>query len=309
MTTGVISRGLSQLPVVPGKEAEVLNREVNPMIRELRTSLAATGALVDEAAVRLSVLEAEIDALQLAMGDFTGLGSAAPSSIQAGSSAEVGTSTKGAHEDHVHSILTGPATSIGGANTEGSGPALARANHSHLLQESSGPTNLPIGAVLDGELMARIGSSLAGRQLETANNLGTVSTTSGTLVDATAALNFAIKHGGAGYLGVWVLGYTTQGVGNGLLLSLNFTGTAGTQRYGVMIGTGATAMYSAWESTNFDVPLGNPTVGPGGTARLALLFCRVAPSTPGDVVLRFASGVAGQSVTIANRSFAWLLQQ
>jgi hypothetical protein len=198
---------------------------------------------------------------------------------------------------------------VGGSPSAGVGLLSSAFDHVHGLIETSGPTNMSLGAILDNELVSRAGGSFIGRQLETANNNGTATTTSATLVDATTSLNFSLLHSGAGYLGVWVLGYTTQGGGNGLLLSLNFTGTAGTQRYGVMMATSATAMYSSWESANFDVPLGNPTVGPGGSARVALLFCRVAPNSTGSLVLRYASGVAGQSVTIANRSFAWLLQQ
>jgi hypothetical protein len=257
---------------------------------------------------RLERAVKDVSELQAAFNGL--LATEGPSGIDAGDPQILGISPRAAREDHGHDVHTGaPSRGIGGGNSEGTSIALARADHNHLLRETSGPTDLLMGGILADEILRRVSGSLVGRQLDTCNTTGTASTTSGTLVDVAGSLNFTLGHAAEGYIGIWMLGYITQTATNGLLLSINFSGTAGTQRHGVIIATGATTMFSAWESANFDVPLGNPTVGPGGTARVALLFCRVAPNSTGTLALRYASGVAGQSVTIANRSFGLLLQQ
>lgn len=55
----------------------------------------------------------------------------APSTIQAGLSADAGVGPAFAAEDHVHAVSTGTAVALGTAEGEGAGAALARAAHVH----------------------------------------------------------------------------------------------------------------------------------------------------------------------------------
>jgi hypothetical protein len=75
--------------------------------------------------------------------------------------AAVGTSSEAARQDHKHDISTAaPTTGIGAANSEGSATTLARSDHSHALRTTTGPTDLAIGAIVDGEFLKRVGSAI-----------------------------------------------------------------------------------------------------------------------------------------------------
>ncbi len=55
-----------------------------------------------------------------------------------------------------------PAQGIGGGNTEGTAGSFARSDHDHKLRTTTGPTDLTIGAIADGEYVKRVGSVLQG---------------------------------------------------------------------------------------------------------------------------------------------------
>jgi hypothetical protein len=59
-----VPRGLSHLAVLPGKEAEFLNRELVPYVRDLAADLAA---LQD----RMTAVEEALEALATAVADLT----------------------------------------------------------------------------------------------------------------------------------------------------------------------------------------------------------------------------------------------
>jgi hypothetical protein len=74
-----------------------------------------------------------------------------------------GVSAAVARADHKHDVATAaPATGIGGSNSEGSSSSLARADHNHKLRTTTGPTDLDIGAVADGEYLKRLGAQVVG---------------------------------------------------------------------------------------------------------------------------------------------------
>lgn len=75
--------------------------------------------------------------------------------------AAVGVATDAARADHKHDITTAaPTTGIGAANSEGSASTLARSDHSHALRTATGPTDLAIGAITDGEFLKRVGAAI-----------------------------------------------------------------------------------------------------------------------------------------------------
>jgi hypothetical protein len=98
----------------------------------------------------------------LARADHVHQSNTAPSDVTK-SAAAIGTSGEPARADHKHDVATAaPAVGIGAGNTEGSATTLARSDHSHALRESSGPTDLTIGAIADGEQIRRSGATIVG---------------------------------------------------------------------------------------------------------------------------------------------------
>ena len=57
MVTGQITKGVSHLPVAEGMEAEAINREIMPLLRELVIAVRAMGQLVDDLEQRVIHLE------------------------------------------------------------------------------------------------------------------------------------------------------------------------------------------------------------------------------------------------------------
>jgi hypothetical protein len=51
-----------------------------------------------------------------------------------------------------------PVQGIGGGNSVGTGTSFARNDHDHKLRTTTGPTDLTIGAIADGEFLKRVGT-------------------------------------------------------------------------------------------------------------------------------------------------------
>jgi hypothetical protein len=78
------------------------------------------------------------------------------------SAAAIGTSGEPARADHKHDIATAaPTVGIGAGNQEGTSTSLARADHNHAIRESGGQ-DLTLGAISDGEIIRRTGTTIAG---------------------------------------------------------------------------------------------------------------------------------------------------
>lgn len=79
------------------------------------------------------------------------------------SPANTGVSPAAARCDHKHDVVTAaPPKGIGAANSEGTSSSLARADHDHTLRTTTGPTDLALGAIADGEFLQRVGATLVG---------------------------------------------------------------------------------------------------------------------------------------------------
>jgi hypothetical protein len=108
------------------------------------------------------------------------ISSTAPVDVDA-AAASAGTATETAAQDHKHSVATAaPSQGVGGGNAEGTSTSLARADHNHALRTTDGPTDLTIGAIADGEVFQRSGTSIIGATAAVASNATPPS------VDATA---------------------------------------------------------------------------------------------------------------------------
>jgi hypothetical protein len=59
-------------------------------------------------------------------------------------------------------VVGAPTVGIGGGNSAGASGELAGKDHDHAIRETSGPTDLTVGAIENGELVRRIGTSLVG---------------------------------------------------------------------------------------------------------------------------------------------------
>jgi len=196
---------------------------------------------------------------------------------------------------------------VGGNPSAGVGLLASAFDHVHPLVETSGPTNLSWGGVLNNELVKRGSGLLIGRSIVTDQNTSSASSSVVTPADVSSRLNFALK-AAEEYAVLWPMQYSTAAVGTGLMLGVNFDGTIDDLRYGVLIATGATAMFSACASSP-DTLLGSATTGPGGTARMALVTAYIRAGTAGTLALRFASGVAGSAVSIPTHCFGICIQR
>jgi hypothetical protein len=210
----------------------------------------------------------------------------------------------------VNPIISGVAPiKVGGAANAGAGLLASAFDHIHPLTETSGPTNMSLGDILDGDGVRRIASAFVGRAIRANSITSGVSTSVVTASDVSSALTFSLLPSNGACLALWLLSYSTALATTGIMLSANFTGTSSSsRRVAVLTATGASTIYSE-SALAFDTLLGNATVGAGATARLALVFCRVGVTAPGDLSLRYATGVAGSAVTIGAGSGGILIQQ
>ena len=88
------------------------------------------------------------------------------------SPASAGASSEVSPYDHKHDIdVAAPAQGIGGGNLVGSATTLALSDHDHTLRETSGPTDLTIGAIADGEALLRSGTAIVGSPFPTLSNI------------------------------------------------------------------------------------------------------------------------------------------
>lgn len=113
------------------------------------------------AATGVSTASADGTATTLARSDHSHQSNTAPSNVTKATAA-IGTSGEPARADHKHDVTTAaPATGIGAGNSEGAATSLARSDHDHLIKESGGQ-NLSLGAIADGEVIRRSGTTIAG---------------------------------------------------------------------------------------------------------------------------------------------------
>lgn len=114
------------------------------------------------AATGVATASGEGTATTLARSDHTHQANTAPADVTKAAAA-IGTSGEPARADHKHDVTTAaPSVGVGGGNTEGSATTLARSDHDHTLRTTTGPTNLTIGAVADGEVLTRSGATIVG---------------------------------------------------------------------------------------------------------------------------------------------------
>jgi hypothetical protein len=131
--------------------------------------------------------------------------------------ASAGSSANFAREDHLHNAVTAaPTQGIGGANSAGSSSSLSRADHNHALRTTTGPTDLTVGAIADGEVLKRVGTAVVGfvipgtvitvqeegvtqsTTVNTFNFVGSAITASGGGATATITVSLSPALGGAG---------------------------------------------------------------------------------------------------------------
>jgi hypothetical protein len=99
-------------------------------------------------------------AASFARSDHAHQSNTAPTDVTKAAAA-IGTSGEPARADHKHDLTTAaPATGIGGANSEGTATTAARSDHNHKLRTTTGPTDLDIAAIVDGEFLKRSGSQI-----------------------------------------------------------------------------------------------------------------------------------------------------
>jgi len=195
---------------------------------------------------------------------------------------------------------------VGGAANAGAGFLASAFDHAHPLTETSGPTDLTPGSIIDTDSVRRIGALLVGQQFDVIRQGNNINSTSTTLVDA-GSFVFAVRRTGQ-YEFAFFLHYASALVTTGLQLAVGFTGTASIVRYSLLEATSPTAMQSG-SSGAFGGVLGAPGVGPANTTVAALLYGSANVTAPGTLSLQVASGVAGSNVTISSNSWGVLIQQ
>jgi hypothetical protein len=63
-----------------------------------------------------------------------------------------------------------PSIGIGAANSAGTAASFARSDHSHALRTTTGPTDLAVGAIADGEFLKRVGATIVSAALVAGGN-------------------------------------------------------------------------------------------------------------------------------------------
>lgn len=112
-------------------------------------------------AASLGTTSAAGSATTLALSDHVHQSNTAPVNVTKAAAA-IGTSTEPARADHKHDITTAaPTAGIGAGNSEGTATTVSRSDHNHTIRESGGQ-DLTLGAIADGELVRRSGTTLVG---------------------------------------------------------------------------------------------------------------------------------------------------
>lgn len=85
------------------------------------------------------------------------------STVNAGDAAVEGAGSGLSRRDHQHATATAaPGQGIGGGNSEGAAANFARSDHDHTIRTTTGPADLTVGAIADGEVLTRSGSAIIG---------------------------------------------------------------------------------------------------------------------------------------------------
>lgn len=138
------------------------------------TTAAAVAASVGQA-------NAEGSSTSLARADHTHAHAAGTPVNVTKAANSAGAATTFARSDHKHDVTTAaPTTGIGGSNSEGSSSSLARADHNHALRTTAGPTDLTIGAIQNGEVLIRSGSTIRGAPRVYGETIAEVTSTTST---------------------------------------------------------------------------------------------------------------------------------
>lgn len=120
--------------------------------------------------------------------------------------ASTGSATTVARADHKHDVTTAaPGTGIGGANSEGTAASLARSDHNHALRTTSGPTDLTIAAITDGQILKRSGTTIVGETR--------IISRGGTILSPTNGLNVIVWRAPFACTVTNVRGYRVGGTG------------------------------------------------------------------------------------------------
>jgi len=126
----------------------------------LRPIFAKLEAFLDRLQDGYSGLPAPHEETHLVGGDDALDEPGTPTTVDAGSTADIGDGPSFAREDHEHAVTTGSAVSLGEANAEGSGVALARAAHVHKLSTRVSLNGIVIGTRKRINIVVAPGSSV-----------------------------------------------------------------------------------------------------------------------------------------------------
>ena len=151
------SHASNTAPVAVTKAAAVIGTSGEPARADHKHDVTTAAPAV----TGVSTASSEGTATTLARSDHSHQSNTAPVNITK-SAAVIGTSGEPARADHKHDVTTAaPSTGIGAGNSEGVATTLARSDHDHLIRESGGQ-NLSLGAIADGEVIRRTGTTIAG---------------------------------------------------------------------------------------------------------------------------------------------------
>jgi hypothetical protein len=195
---------------------------------------------------------------------------------------------------------------IGGTPIAGVGRLASAFDHVHGLVETAGPTNLTPGSWLDGEMARRVGSLIAGRLMTFPRLTAGVSSTLATAGDVSPQLTVALKTGTT-YFFAWFVVFRTANATTGLRLAINYSGTASYMRC-VLLGATGAAGFQASETSTLDGLIGVSAVGPGATDLGCILSGTIITTSAGTMALRFASGVAGSSVSVQSGTTGMIVE-
>lgn len=168
------------------------------------------------------------------------------------------------------------------AGPTGATGATGAAGPSNVIHESAGPTDLTVGAVLDGEGLRRVGTTAVGRFLAVVGPSSAVSDPGDTSNHDVTGLTVALPRAGTYFYNFFVhktVGVTTATIGTGVSFSGSVTSLVG----GGSQGSTSTQTASDVLPTGSFAP-GTFTTPIAGT---------IVVSTPGTLAVRFNRGALG----------------
>jgi hypothetical protein len=159
-----------------------------------------------------------------------------------------------------------------------------------IIIETSGPTSLAVGAILDGEELVRVGATVVGKQRAKALNSAAQVSAVTALADV-AGHTYALKSGFQYFFRI-IGAYQTNITTTAIRFSANYSGSSSSYNGGLVEVTGATGNAGGYlAQTTLNTAMG-PAAGPGAINEGFEFWGQITTTSAGTFAFRMASSAA-----------------